>query len=80
MKKRKGPPPPSRKQVETGRVLERATADAQAMQTIRQMLAAGAEATPIGARTVLRLPGDQRTKEFPSDLVERVKREPAPHG
>ena len=40
---------------------------------IRMLLANGAIVTPIGPRTILRLPGSQMAQEFPPDLVEAVQ-------
>lgn len=39
---------------------------------IRMLLSNGAIVTPIGPRTILRLPGSQMAQEFSSDLVESV--------
>lgn len=42
---------------------------------IRMLLSNGAIVTPIGPRTILRIPGSQMAQEFPSDLVEDVQRD-----
>lgn len=47
---------------------------AQDRQTIRMALSNGATATPIGATTHLRLPGQERVQSFPTDLVDEVLR------
>jgi len=47
----------------------RATQD---RQTIRMALANGAVATPIGAVTHLRLPGQDRAQTFPTAMVDSV--------
>lgn len=40
---------------------------------VRMLLSNGAIVTPIGPRTILRMPGSQVAQEFPSDLVEAVQ-------
>lgn len=62
------------------RALERTNAELQAEATIRAMLADGAVVTPIGTRSILRLPGSQSCKEFPTEMVERVARQTMPLG
>ena len=46
----------------------------QDRQTIRMALSNGATATPIGAITHIRLPGQDRAQQFPTELVEDVQR------
>jgi hypothetical protein len=46
--------------------------EAQDRQTIRMALSNGASATPIGAITHLRLPGQDRAQQFPTALVDDV--------
>jgi hypothetical protein len=58
--------------------LPKATVDTlravQDRQTIRMALSNGATATPIGAVTHLRLPGQDRAQQFPTELVDDVRR------
>ena len=65
--KRPGPAPVSK-------AVRRVLTDAQDCQTIRMALSNGATATPIGAVTHLRLPGQERTQQFPTALVDEVRR------
>lgn len=46
----------------------------QDRQTIRMALANGATATPIGAVTHIRLPGQDRAQSFPTEMVDDVQR------
>lgn len=47
-------------------------AEEQNRHTIRMALANGATATPIGAITHIRLPGQNWTQQFPTALVDEV--------
>jgi hypothetical protein len=57
------------------KAVRRVLAESQDRQTIRMALANGATATPIGAVTHIRLPGQDRAQQFPTDLVDDVMRE-----
>ena len=40
---------------------------------VKMLLSNGAIVTPVGPRTILRIPGSQMAQEFSSDLVEDVQ-------
>lgn len=42
---------------------------------IRMLLSNGAIVTPIGPRTILRIPGSQMAQQFPTELVDAVLRD-----
>ena len=65
--RRHGPQPVSK-------AVKRILLDTQDRQTVRMALLNGATATPIGPVTHLRLPGSQVSTQFPTDLVDEVRR------
>jgi hypothetical protein len=54
--------------------VRRVLIDAQDRQTIRMALLNGATATPIGPVTHIRLPGRQDSMQFPTEMVDEVRR------